>query len=301
MNLVLKSWFNAVDSLNKDTVRKFIEEGIEVNSLDENGENALFRAVYPYGGSLEIVKLLIDAGIDINIINKKGESAIQVGFAGVSAASEYAEMKNIETYLLDKGFGKPRESAKPQKDSIQEEAEKIIREVSGLNEYKMIKKYYGNQRAKRSQVLLMNHIDEGVLLLRWLKATEIAQRAYCLHPISQGDEDLQKNYELLTDYQTSKKPLLLAMEYRNIANQYLSQRTIQNIEEIKLSPLTEVNLMLVADKIQNRKDFELYHEESHERSPQLKEYFRNWLTRLGISEDTYQHYKGLLTQISLKD
>ena len=58
--------------------------------------------------------------------------------------------------------------------------------------------------------------------------------------------------------------------------------------------MQEVNTMLIADKIQNRKDFELYHEKTHERSIELKEYFSNWLERLGVTEDVYQDMKARL-------
>ena len=45
--------------------------------------------------------------------------------------------------------------------------------------------------------------------------------------------------------------------------------------------------MLIADKIQNKKDFELYHKGSHPRSMELDHYFNNWLKRLNISEAFY--------------
>ena len=50
----------------------------------------------------------------------------------------------------------------------------------------------------------------------------------------------------------------------------------------------------IADKIQNRKDFELYHELTHPRSKELIQYFKNWLEKLGVSEEAYQEYKKRL-------
>jgi hypothetical protein len=57
-----------------------------------------------------------------------------------------------------------------------------------------------------------------------------------------------------------------------------------------LSPLEEVNKMLVADKIQNRKDFEIYHKENHPRAVELDKYFKNWLLKLSVTEEKYQSY-----------
>ena len=34
--------------------------------------------------------------------------------------------------------------------------------------------------------------------------------------------------------------------------------------------------MLIADKVQNYKDFLLYHKNTHERSDELDEYFNSW-------------------------
>jgi hypothetical protein len=73
-----------------------------------------------------------------------------------------------------------------------------------------------------------------------------------------------------------------------------STRKIESIDEIRLSPLKDVNDMLIADKIQNRKDFDLYHKGKHERSEELDEYFKNWFNRLGITEEFYQEMKNEL-------
>ncbi len=159
-------------------------------------------------------------------------------------------------------------------------------------EYNLIVAYYGEQRAARSGVLLMNHIDEGLCLLQAIDAKASAQRAYCLHPLLQSDEALLENFLKLE--KLDNEVIILAMEYRSVANEYLSLRIISDIGEIRLSPIKEVNDMLIADKVQNRKDFELYHLGHHPRSQELSHYFNNWLERLGVSEQEYQRLIGLL-------
>jgi len=153
-------------------------------------------------------------------------------------------------------------------------------------EYKMISAYYGDQKAERSGVYYMNHIDEGLYILRQLGASERAMRAYCLHPLMQGDTDLVQTFS--GDLSgIDAEILVLAMEYRNIANAYLSRREIHSLNDIALSPLEDVNMMLRADKIQNYKDFLRYHADSHPRRVQLEEYFLNWLSKLGLSLDLF--------------
>ncbi len=157
--------------------------------------------------------------------------------------------------------------------------------LTPFREYDVISNFYGNQKANRSGVYLMNHIDEGLYILEKVGASEIAKKAYCLHPILQSDGALLNNYDLLKDIEV--KVLICLMEYRSVANEYLSKRKINSIDEIRLSPLKDVNDMLMVDKIQNKKDFELYHKDRHHRSSELTEYFNNWLIRLNVSDDFY--------------
>lgn len=168
-------------------------------------------------------------------------------------------------------------------------------------EYRAIERRYGIKRAERSDVLYMNHIDEGLAVLQWIGATSAAKAAYCLHPIVQTDEDLSLSWNCRGTMGADRnwtscnaESILLAMEYRSVANEYLSDRTISSIDEIRLSPIKEVNDMLIADKVQNRKDFELHHEGTHVRSKELARYFRLWLDKLEVSEEQYQQYKEWL-------
>lgn len=152
--------------------------------------------------------------------------------------------------------------------------------------YNLIRAHYGDQKTKRSGVPLINHINEGLVVLQNIGADDHTKEAYCLHPLVQKDEDLHSNIGLL--YGVHPKVVALVMEYRSVANEYLSTRRLFPYDTIRLSPLYQVNEMLVADKIQNRKDFERYHAATHPRSKELAEYFHNWLTRLDISDAVYE-------------
>lgn len=170
------------------------------------------------------------------------------------------------------------------------------------SEYVAIKRFYAGKKAERSGVPYMNHIDEGMVLCDHLGYSDEVRRAFCVHPIFQADEAfgaltkerLDPNAEL--GFQSlAFKPyiVMLAVEYRSKANSYLSNK-VKKVEEISLSPNEEVNQMLIIDKVQNRKDFEKYHLGTHARSDILDQYFRNWLERLGVSEEKYQELKTLI-------
>lgn len=152
-------------------------------------------------------------------------------------------------------------------------------------EYHLISSFYKNRRAERSGIPLINHINEGLLILYKLMATPWSRYAYCLHPLLQADQDLKENY-LKVVSTCSSYSVLLAMEYRRVANSYLSDKVGMG-QQIALSPLVEVNQMLIADKVQNYKDFLKYHKESHPRANELNEYFIQWLTALDISQDQF--------------
>lgn len=151
--------------------------------------------------------------------------------------------------------------------------------------YHAIAAFYHTRTTARSKVPLINHIDEGLLILQYIGASAVAWDAYCLHPLVQDDEALLNNLSYLVHHMDSET-LLYAMEYRNVANAYLRE-AVMGGAVIRLSPLPQVNMMLVADKVQNRKDFETYHKGKHPHSDDLVEYFRRWLEVLNVDEDMY--------------
>ena len=155
-------------------------------------------------------------------------------------------------------------------------------------EYKAIVAFYGDRRAERTQVPLIAHIDEGLAILEVLHASDAAKRAFCLHPIVQGDDDLVAAVPRFRELTDDIYVMALAIEYRWVANASLSDRAIERAEDIPLSPLRDVVVMLAADKVQNRKDFERYHRGTHPRSDALERYFRLWLARVGITDSEYE-------------
>lgn len=166
-------------------------------------------------------------------------------------------------------------------------------------EYDAVQRFYGKRRARRSGVPLMNHIDEGLVVLDEIRASDLAKRAFCLHPLVQENAALVETFSNDPDLaKFSPRAVLLAMEYRWVANNYLSHHPSRPPQEIELSPLKDVNDMLIADKVQNYKDFLIYHLGTHTRSARLDQYFRQWLERLGVSKERFQEMGRLLKAIS---
>lgn len=165
-----------------------------------------------------------------------------------------------------------------------------------INSYKAIKAFYEGKSAERTGVPYINHIDEGLLILSELDAAPLVQAAFCLHPIFQSDADLKGAVGVnMPRLVRNPHVLVLVMEYRNIANASLRhQLSLTKASEISLSPLPEVNEMLIADKIQNYKDFLKYHLGTHPDSDQLDLYFRLWLERLGVPEEKLLEYFKVL-------
>jgi hypothetical protein len=155
-------------------------------------------------------------------------------------------------------------------------------------EYRAIATHYGSRTAQRSGIRLIRHIDQGIAILESIGAGERAMRAFCLHPLVQSDTDLAASYPRIGELSDDPMVIVLALEYRNIANATLSTRPIGSAADIPLSPLPEVNQMLVADKVQNRSDFLVHHAATHPRTAELARYFELWLERLGIDEQRYR-------------
>ena len=168
-----------------------------------------------------------------------------------------------------------------------------------MKEYLAIYNHYKGKVTKRSNVSLMDHIDQGIMILNHLDANEATKAAFCLHPLFQTDAALAAEGMDYLGQNTSVYPVLLAMEYRARANACLSEQVAVERGAHTGKPyfymkalanpgsLPEVKYMLIADKVQNRKDFELYHQ-AHPRAKELDFYFKHWLNILNVDEPFYQ-------------
>lgn len=159
-------------------------------------------------------------------------------------------------------------------------------------EIELIKTFYGDQVAERSGVPKINHIHEGLIVLSEISAWHASYSVFALHPIVQHDDDYVNGLNLFKSAGISPKVAAHVIEYRHTANNWLSDKVLGGglLNGVpKLSPSKIVNDALIADKVQNRADFELYHKGTHERSNELDLYFKVWLNALGVSEEQYQY------------
>lgn len=168
-----------------------------------------------------------------------------------------------------------------------------------MSEYDIVADFYEGKVAERSGLPYINHINEGLLLLAVANTKPIAKRAFCLHPLIQGHSDFEDNKEMLFEWgrrgREYAEAAMLALEYRNVANQYTSRHPLKSPKDIYLSPLHPVNHMLAADKIQNYKDAIDYVIPKHpEDARRLHEYFQSWLDALGISKEDFDVFCKLL-------
>lgn len=178
-----------------------------------------------------------------------------------------------------------------------------LKRIEEFNEYKLISKIYSDTSAKRTKIPYMNHIIEGCRVLLSLKASDEVIKAYCLHPLFQVNKYQSKFLELNGYAYCDKRAMGLAVMYANSANGFLCrpwtddwtektfEKETQFLDMMSECPedYHDVMLMLLADKLQNQKDFMEHHLYKHERSEELYRYFVFWIlylfNRLGIDQD----------------
>ena len=185
--------------------------------------------------------------------------------------------------------------------------------------YNIIYKYFKDKRTSKG-VPYMNHIDEGIEILKELEANNKTIEAYTLHPFIQcvnlkgadgkiimTQEEMEK---YLNIYEIDSEVIAKLFLYRKFANSYLCRietdgilfcKARQLVEDLKNYP--DVIKMLIADKVQNYRDFLIYRKNNHKRSNELDYYFNMWLNVLGsltkdsIDKKILNKYKNDLREI----
>lgn len=165
--------------------------------------------------------------------------------------------------------------------------------------FQQISRYYGATTTQRTKLPWINHIVEGVVLVQQLGGRIHAADAFCWHPLIQSDDtfletlaEMQRYYNL----NTSGEVLVNTLGYRDAANRWL-RGAVSKDNQPKKHPLNDVNIMLMADKIQNRKDFEANEKLfSVEDASSLHYYFDSWFTTLGITPEIYVDQTVRLTR-----
>jgi hypothetical protein len=174
-----------------------------------------------------------------------------------------------------------------------------IRRATWSPEYQAIRAHYADHRfAERSGVPLMQHIEEGLIILGELNATEAAMRAFCLHPLFQSDDDLMRHgQDFLNSVDADPFVVLLVMEFRSRANAWPNDRanlTPSGVQQgaseglPSAGPIEAVKEMLIADIVQSRKDFIRHDRGRLPRSAEVDLYFDQWLSALDVDLAEYE-------------
>jgi ankyrin repeat protein len=82
-----------------DGVRKFLDEGLDVNSKNSSGDTALMQAAAQ--GRREVVELLLARGVDVQVKNKARQNAVSIAVMN--------KQGEIALLLMNKGKVKPSE------------------------------------------------------------------------------------------------------------------------------------------------------------------------------------------------
>jgi hypothetical protein len=169
-------------------------------------------------------------------------------------------------------------------------------------EYHAIREHYADRFEERSGVPLMQRIEEGLIILGELDASEEAMRAFCLQPLFLADDDLVRHGQDFMDrVEADPFVIMLVMEYRTRANAWTGDMVhlaapgakpvvldVLPFGQPSAGPIEAVKEMLIADKVQGRKAFIRHDRGRHPRSDELDLYFAQWLVALGVGRNDYE-------------
>lgn len=142
-------------------------------------------------------------------------------------------------------------------------------------EYNYMKDLFSTSVSKRTKDLSTNPMEEGLAILNILESNHITKKAYCIHQLFHNDESLERSWDGNRFPNCDIKSMLLAMEFRTL---YKSKPNRNGI--IKLSPIKEVNEMMLAYKMQQYKNFEINGRGQTDNDELVESSFKNWIKQL---------------------
>jgi hypothetical protein len=144
--------------------------------------------------------------------------------------------------------------------------------------YRVIQKEW-SQKTDSKGSPYMWHIDMGLAYLISQGASDAVKVAWCIHPLVQDNKDLKRNYKKMLGCLTNEA-VMLVIEYRHQANWFSTHSTLNKAPKKNL--LSEIILMLKADKLQNAWNLHTYRKD-HKNYKELTAYFNIWFSALNIN------------------
>lgn len=147
-------------------------------------------------------------------------------------------------------------------------------------EYWLVSEFYKDKKAQRSGLPYIKHIDDGINIMVNRKNSEVAIRAFTIHPLLQANKDYDNNIVRVAE---NVHPWVLShtLEYCKVANAYLAKDYKGPDDVVEIAVRSATNDMLIADKLQNYQDLAVYNS-GHPNYNNLRNYFMNWFRALGI-------------------
>jgi len=128
-NTLTAQWFNAIYNEDKQTLKELIEDGIDVNAKNENGNTALHLAAK--NEEIDCVEILLDYYADLEIENKDEDTAFDLTNSKEieDLIEKYSDSNNfnlIFDYRYDNGFISDNRERQKTMDYIEDLYESII-------------------------------------------------------------------------------------------------------------------------------------------------------------------------------
>lgn len=155
-------------------------------------------------------------------------------------------------------------------------------------EYDIAQKFLEGKSSLVGDVSLIDTLEAGLAVLDKLSTWPTSMKAYCLRPLLQDDHSFEEGWKTVCRNGVQPRALVLAMEFRRIANSFLPSPYTDRwtIAKIKLRVgliIPPVRLMLIAHKAVGYRQF-LQHAGRHARHRELAVYFEKWFVLLDVTK-----------------